>query len=135
METSDLSGALGKLLSDPKALAGVMSMAQSLMGAMPGKESVASEATEAVPASAAAEKIEPPPMQESDNKTDSIPSAASLAALAPLLTKSSGSDPRCALLHALRPYMSHGRSEKIDTLVNMLKIAEIAGELLGGKLF
>ena len=58
----------------------------------------------------------------------------SIAAIAKALGGNK-SDPRCALLYALKPYMGHGRAEKIDTLVNMLRLADLAGGMLGGKLF
>ena len=61
--------------------------------------------------------------------------APSIAAIAQMLGGGTKSDPRCALLYALRPYMGHARAGRIDTLVNMLRLADLAGGMLGGKLF
>ncbi len=133
MDNNDISAALNKLLSDPTALANAMSVANSIMGNLPSGDAVSgsqaspSEGTE--PPKVSEENLVSPPEQN-----DAQPSLNSLAALAPLLSEGKKNDPRCALLYALKPYMGHGRGDKIDTLVNLLKIADIAGGLLGGKL-
>ena len=131
MDSNDISGALSKLLEDPAALAKAMSIASSLMGSVPPtpeekpeEPNEPSNDTEAVQTSTS-----PAP-------SDTVGDAPSIAAIANLLGGgSSKGDPRCALLYALKPYMSHGRAEKIDTLVNMLRLADLAGGMLGGKLF
>lgn len=62
--------------------------------------------------------------------------SAVLPVMAGLFEKNGKNDPRCSLLYALKPFMSHGRAERIDAIVNMLRIAETAGGLLGsGGLF
>lgn len=132
MDNNDISGALAKMLEDPEALSKAMSIAKSLMGNMPDTApSDAAQTSEneniAVPAAA----------QPSEEKASADASAGpSLAAIAQLLGAGGNKgDPRCALLYALKPYMGHGRAEKIDTLVNMLRLADLAGGMLGGKLF
>ena len=135
MEANDISGALGKLLSDPQALASVMSMAQSLMESLPKEADESSNSEASASAGTEQNTNEPPTEPDSTQPSTAQSAAASLAALAPLLQKGKNGDPRRALLNALKPYMSHGRSEKIDTLINILQIADIAGGLLGGKLF
>lgn len=129
MDSNDIAGALGKLLEDPAALQKAMSIASGLMGNMQSENSTGTKPVtpepEAVPVQAAASDDVQKPSAELSN----------LAALAPLLSGGSKNDPRCALLYALKPYMGHGRAEKIDTLVNLLRIADLAGGMLGGKLF
>lgn len=140
MENNDISAALGKLLEDPAALSRVMSMASTLMGNV-GATSASSSGEDAQPTSAEPSAHPDIPSQASEETAPLSPtsvdqSAPSIAALAQVLGGGGGKgDPRCALLYALKPYMGHGRAEKIDTLVNMLRLADLAGGLLGGKLF
>ena len=133
MDSNDISAALNKLLSDPSALANAMSIASSIMGNLPSEHDA--PATEGPPTAVAENSQE---AKKSDVNTAAVNDTASpinsLAALAPLLSEGRKNDPRCALLYALKPYLGHGRADKIDTLVNLLKIADIAGGLLGGKL-
>lgn len=132
MENNDISGALAKMLEDPDALAKAMSIAKSLMGSMP--DTAPSDTAQP----SAGENISvPTSSQPSEAQGSHEPSAGpSIAAIAGLLGAGGGKgDPRCALLYALKPYMGHGRAEKIDTLVNMLRLADLAGGMLGGKLF
>lgn len=136
MDSNDISGALSKILEDPAALAKAMSLASSLMGSMP---TAAPEAkpTDSEPGEVAEAASEAVPTGTSPEGTgNTVDASPSIAAIAQMLggggTKG---DPRCALLYALKPYMGHGRAEKIDTLVNMLRLADLAGGMLGGKLF
>ncbi len=132
MENNDISGALSKMLEDPEALAKAMSIAKSLMGNMPdavSPDTVQSNGSENSAVNVSA--------QTNEEKISADSSAGpSIAAIAQVLGANGGKgDPRCALLYALKPYMGHGRAEKIDTLVNMLRLADLAGGMLGGKLF
>ncbi len=134
MDNNDISGALSKLLEDPTALAKAMSIASSLMGSMPTApeaESTQDDPNEpiATTSEAVAAGTSPEKTQADANETPSV------AAIARMLGGGTKGDPRCALLYALKPYMGHGRAEKIDTLVNMLRLADLAGGMLGGKLF
>lgn len=135
MDNNDISGALSKLLEDPAALAKAMSIASSIMGSVPAAPETKPVPDE--PSESAENASEAVPTGASPNvATDTIGETPSIAAIAQMLggggTKG---DPRCALLYALKPYMGHGRAEKIDTLVNMLRLADLAGGMLGGKLF
>lgn len=133
MDSNDISGALSKLLEDPDALAKAMTLASSLMGSMPPSESKSApdESGESVGGTAP----EAVPTGSTPDAAGTVGQTPSLTAIADMLGGASKSDPRCALLYALRPYMGHGRAEKIDTLVNMLRLADLAGGMLGGKLF
>ena len=135
MDNNDISAALNKLLADPTALANAMSMASSLMENLPKENSANVAAPPSPPEDKPPEEANEELAVSSSGENDTPPSLNSLAALAPLLAGGKKNDPRCALLYALKPYMGHGRGDKIDTLVNLLKIADIAGVLLGGKLF
>ncbi len=135
MENNDISAALNKLLADPAALANAMSIAGSLMGNLPSGDAVPPAQATQPTEDKQPQEVSEDPAVKSPEQSDAPPSMGSLAALAPLLSGGKKNDPRCALLYALKPYMGHGRGEKIDTLVNLLKIADIAGGLLGGKLF
>lgn len=134
MDNNDISTALNKLLADPAALASAMSMASSLMGNLPQENSANAAESPSPAENKPPEAVNEAIVASSSVENDATPPLNSLAALAPLLASGKKNDPRCALLYALKPYMSHGRGDKIDTLVNLLKIADIAGGLLGGKL-
>lgn len=133
MDSNDIAGALGKLLEDPAALQKAMSIASGLMGGMQA-ENVQST-PQSTPATASAPEARPVSSSATESTANSSGEMPNLAALAPLLSGVSKNDPRCTLLYALKPYMGHGRAEKIDTLVNLLRIADLAGGMLGGKLF
>ena len=134
METNDISSALSKLLEDPAALANAMSIASSLMGGMPSVPASAPP-DEKQPSEAEAQANEAVSASTTPAQSDALGDVPSVAAIANLLGGGAKNDPRCALLYALKPYMGHGRAEKIDTLVNMLRLADLAGGMLGGKLF
>ncbi len=133
MDSNDISGALSKMLGDPAALAKAMSIASSLMGNMPS-QNTDGKPIDDTSSQSAGESTAASVSNDSANVGNG--EAPSIAAIAGMLggggTKG---DPRCALLYALKPYMGHGRAEKIDTLVNMLRLADLAGGMLGGKLF
>lgn len=131
MDNNDIAGALGKLLEDPAALAKAMSIASSLMGNMSEVQNDAPGPSDIPDTS-----VENTAPQANTNASINSDGAPSIAAMAQLLGGGGAKgDPRCALLYALKPYMGHGRAEKIDTLVNMLRLADLAGGMLGGKLF
>lgn len=58
-----------------------------------------------------------------------------VAALAPLLGALSGKggpkgdDPRTCLLRALKPYVSRGRAEAIDTMIQLSRVSEVFKKL------
>ena len=133
---------LSKLLNDPAALSSVMNIAGSLMNNLP-KETAESGAEPS--------NVQPEPISENDggnvstsaNSSDgavptsspqSMPDLSALSALAKIAGNGNKkSDPRCNLLNALRPYMSHGRTEKIDMMIKALGLAELADGFLNNK--
>ena len=121
--TGDLSEQLQKMLSDPAAMSQVMQIAGSLMGQSP-------PAAEAAPASETDAQDSPPDAAAS---APSLP--PELPKLLDMLTANSGSDPRAALLTALKPYLSEGRRERADALIRALRLAAVAEKFLseGGK--
>ncbi len=133
MDSNDISGALSKMLEDPAALAKAMSIASSLMGSMPTAPEVKAASDEVSEVAEDAEAV--PAVTSPETPSENSGDAPSVAAIAQMLGGGTKGDPRCALLYALKPYMGHGRAEKIDTLVNMLRLADLAGGMLGGKLF
>jgi hypothetical protein len=115
--TEDLSEQLRNMLADPAAMSRVMQIAGSLMGQnAPAQES-------APDADAAAS---PPPM------ADGLP-AAMLPQLLGMLSGAAADDPRAALLIALKPFLDEKRCAKIDKMLSMMRLAEMAGQF--GSLF
>ena len=126
MNDSELQSALGKLLEDPESLARIMGIANSLMGSTGQTED-----NKDTP------HIENPgkdTLEEHESAKEETAEAFNLSALPVLLGKlgsqSGKNDPNCALLTALKPFMAHGRAEKIDSLIRALKMAEAASGLL-----
>ncbi len=125
---------LSKLLEDPAALASVMSIAGNLMNNLPKDsaqpEEIKDSANDNVP-------TEPAESEKTAVPTANIQSAPDLSALSALAGLAGGankkSDPRCNLLNSLRPYMGHGRDEKIDMMIKALNLAELAGGFLNNK--
>ena len=137
---NDIGAMLAKLLEDPAALSRVMSLAGTLMNNIP-KDSP-NEAQTSAPIESYAQ---PPTQVNTEEVAEDVPTFASnqessspdLSALK-ALTGLSGlggkkSDPRCNLLNSLRPYMGHGRAEKIDMMIKALNLAELAGGFLNNK--
>lgn len=122
-DTPDLSEMINKLTADPEMLGRIMNMASAIMGNMP--EQKPQEPKEA------ANKEESPKLN-----VDMLPLL--LGNLGGGKTESGAHTAakhgsQTALLTALKPYMSSERSEKIDTIIKVLKLAEIAGGILGNK--
>ncbi len=111
-----LGDVLGKLMSNPEALKGVMSMLGSLSTAPTPPKS---------------------PVQDAPSSTVSPPAGdaapALLATLSPLLAKGNGEarendsplGRRNCLLSALKPYLSVGRCEAIDAIVRLGDVADL----------
>jgi len=142
MDSNDIGEKISKLLEDPGALAGLMSIAGNLMKNQDfsnlvedGAQSAIAKETNAVGESvkdtADPQKSSIPAGNFHTQGADSPNAEQSLAALAELITKQKANDPRCTLLYALKPYMNHDRAEKIETLVKILKISDLAGGFLG----
>ena len=97
----DLESKISDILSDPDAMAGILSMAKSLgLGA--------SEPTET-----------PPPADQDNAIPDTV--AGLLSAAGHLNGK------QAALLQALRPFLKESRRRKIDRAMQAARISRIAG--------
>lgn len=103
----DLENKIGEILGDPQAMAGILSLAQSL-GLTPPEPS----SEPAVPAPSA-----PSPQQD--------PMAGSMAQLLSMAGSLGGKE--LALLQALRPLLREDRRYKLDRAIQAARISQIAG--------
>ena len=137
---NDIGSMLSKLLEDPAALSSVMSIAGNLMNNLP-KDSFENQASPEDDVKSPDDSINIQPekadiTQSQPSNTTPHPDLSALSALAGLGLgngTNKKSDPRCNLLNSLRPYMSHGRAEKIDMMIKALNLAELAGGFLNNK--
>lgn len=102
----DLENKIGEILGDPQAMAGILSLAQSL-GLTPPEQS-----EPAAPAPSA-----PSPQQD--------PMAGSMAQLLSMAGSLGGKE--LALLQALRPLLREDRRYKLDRAIQAARISQIAG--------
>ncbi|MGO5115823.1 hypothetical protein ACTQ33_12470 [Candidatus Avoscillospira sp. LCP25S3_F1] len=102
----DLENKIGEILGDPQAMAGILSLAQSL-GLTPPEQTEPS----APPPSS------PPPQQD--------PMASSMAQLLSMAGSLGGKE--LALLQALRPLLREDRRFKLDRAIQAARISQIAG--------
>lgn len=133
MNDTDLNAALKGLLSDPEALSGIMSIANGLMSAPSLPDGAADGNVDAADTKVGNDAAEP---VSDESHTANTPALPDLSAIASILGSHSGKkDPRCELLGALRPFVDNGRRERIDQLIKLLRLADMAsGFLSGGKL-
>lgn len=127
---SDWEEKLNTLLSDPDAMAQVMSMAQSLSGQLGGQSGNTPPADEAESAQAqggGAQTAEMPDLSSLLGGLD----AAALQKLLPLLGQMNRpeSGETAALLRALRPFLKPERQEKVE------RAAQLARFIHLGKVF
>ncbi len=139
---NDLNGMLSKLLSDPAALSSIMSIAGSLMNNLPKESEQIKKAEENIQPESSVKNDDNSIAVSANNADQTAPTSSSvkipdLSALGSLAGNLGGgnkkSDPRCNLLNSLRPYMSHGRAEKIDMMIKALSLAELADGFLNNK--
>ena len=131
---NDIGNMLSKLLEDPSTLASVMSIAGNLMNNLPKESAPREETKESAGDSIPAESGEPEKETVPTANFQSVPDLSAISALAGLAGGSNKkSDPRCNLLNSLRPFMGHGRDEKIDMMIKALSLAELAGGFLNNK--
>lgn len=102
----DLENKIGEILGDPQAMAGILSLAQSL-GLTPPEPA---EPSAPLPSS-------PPPQQD--------PMAGSMAQLLSMAGSLGGKE--LALLQALRPLLREDRRYKLDRAIQAARISQIAG--------
>mgnify|MGYP005803779157 FL=1 len=102
----DLENKIGEILGDPQAMAGILSLAQSL-GLTPPEP---------------AEPCAPPPSSPSPQQD---PMAGSMAQLLSMAGSLGGKE--LALLQALRPLLREDRRYKLDRAIQAARISQIAG--------
>ena len=119
-----ISDAIEKLLAHPELLSTIAStigLGKSAAPQPPSPESPPTPDASALP-------VATPPAKANDL-------GDAVAALAPLLGALSGKggpkgdDPRTCLLRALKPYVSHGRAEAIDTIIQLSRVSEVLKKL------
>ena len=120
MNENEIGSVLNNLLSDPGALSGIMQMAGSLLGNA-DKNDTEQKSTEV-------SKELTVPQEDTQSSTEA--QLPDLSVLAGLLGNKSKHDPRCELLSALRPFVNSHRSERIDQLIKLLRIADAASGFL-----
>ncbi len=139
---NDLSGMLSKLLENPEALSSVMKIAGSLMNNIPNETSESQAEPSNIKPNSISRNNDGSMNTFENSSNDAVPTSAqqsmpdlsALSALVGIADKANKkSDPRCNLLNALRPYMSHGRTEKIDMMIKALGLAELADGFLNNK--
>ncbi len=113
--------ALSAILSNPAALSAAMEMAKSFLGSQPSPPADAREQESTQPAS------EPQPASESQTQPQS-----SATAVPPLAALMGGDDEKSKLLLALRPFLSPKRSEKVGTVLALMRALQMMG---GSSLF
>ncbi len=113
---------LNQMLSDPESMARLAQMASSLaktglfdsLGQSDAPEPIASEATQTESAGAVAASA---PQEKQRN----------VSAAAQLL---SGKNRHTALLRALKPYVGAEKRDRIDRMLKLLQLADVAGVVL-----
>lgn len=131
MENNDIVNVLGKLLEDPETLSRLMTVAGGIMEGM--KLEGQSEKSDNDSSLSNEEKgfVQPDEATVQPVKDNTADTAKLLASLLGGI-KPKANDPRCALLYALKPYLSSQRAEHIDTLVKALGVTELASGFLSG---
>jgi len=118
---NDMNEMLGRVLNDPQAMSGLMKIAQGLMNNSSQEES--SPARPPVPESDEAPEREEAPSPQSP--LSQLPPGL-LSGLPRIL---SYDENRANLLNALKPYLSDGRRDKVEHILNILKILQLAGSM------
>ncbi len=108
MNNGDFSEALKGILNDPEALSGVMKIAKNMMGQKPEnseEEDGDIREEEVLKKEETINRKESPPKTEYSNEN------------------------RTKLLYALKPYLNESRREKIDYILNIMKMIHLASDM------
>lgn len=120
------SGMLEGILSNPEMMSLIGSIAKELKDAAP----TAADKEPAPTKNDMAELSSDTALSSTGGNSDS---AALVSRLAPLLSGNTSlggkEDDRACLLRALKPYLSHGRSEAIDYIIRFASIAKLLRNL------
>ncbi len=125
--SSDLSATLEGILANPAMMSMISSMASQLKGSG-GFDASPSPIAERPTAEEDLQDEEAVSASASATTDSKLPDA--ISAIAPLLSsgfskKGVADDRRVCLLRALKPYMSEGRGEAIETIIKISKISEV----------
>ena len=116
----DFSSKLDKILSNPAMMAQIKSLADTMTEA----EGVASEASPPP----AAEPSEPSVQEEQEKPDADTPTETALpTSFSPAPGLARNLKNTRALLAALKPYLDDKRREKVDKMLSMMRLAEMAG--------
>ena len=115
----DFSSKLDKILSNPAMMAQIKSLADTMTEDGEAKTPPPTEPTQAAP------EPEPAAAPESPPQTDTPAAMPALFSPAPGMEKNIKNTR--ALRLALKPYLDDKRRDKIDKMLNMLRLAEMAG--------
>lgn len=124
-QSTDLSEQLQSVLSDPARMKQIMQMASALAGSG-GLQGMAQENGGAEHPSADVQETRPPAVQEEELHEPQKPQEPREQRPGGTGARSSVGGRHTALLHALRPYMSTARQKRIDQVLKMLRLAELA---------
>ena len=117
----DFSSKLDKILSNPAMMAQIKSLADTRM------EAEGTPASEVSPPPAA-EPSEPPAQEEQEKPDADIQTETALpASFSPAPGLARNLKNTRALLAALKPYLDDKRREKVDKMLSMMRLAEMAG--------
>lgn len=117
----DFSSKLDKILSNPAMMAQIKSLADTMT------EAEGTPASEVSPPPAA-EPPEPPIQEEQEKPDADIQTETALpASFSPAPGLARNLKNTRALLAALKPYLDDKRREKVDKMLSMMRLAEMAG--------
>lgn len=117
----DFSSKLDKILSNPAMMAQIKSLADTMT------ETEGAPASEVSPPPAA-EPPEPPAQEEQEKPDADIQTETALpASFSPAPGLARNLKNTRALLAALKPYLDDKRREKVDKMLSMMRLAEMAG--------
>ncbi|PWL97303.1 MAG: hypothetical protein DBY04_06640 [Clostridiales bacterium] len=117
----DFSSKLDKILSNPAMMAQIKSLADTMT------ETEGAPASEVSPPPAA-EPSEPPAQEEQEKPDADIQTETALpASFSPAPGLARNLKNTRALLAALKPYLDDKRREKVDKMLSMMRLAEMAG--------
>ncbi len=130
-EGGDLAEKLQSVMQDPARMGQLMQMANSLLasGVLSGGVTPSGTETPSEPQEAAASE------QTAAGDEESYPQLRSAEPVRQGTEKLAGAHPKphgnhAQLLHALRPYMSDRRRDRIDQILRLLQMAELAGAMM-----
>ncbi|MBR5219387.1 MAG: hypothetical protein IKV66_00205 [Clostridia bacterium] len=128
MQNDDLGEKLNAMLSDPESLSRLAGMASAL--ASSGVLSGLMGNPKAGGGETASDDTKAPSMSEDNRPSDTLP-AETQKSLKNGIRAVNGRD--SALLRALKPYLGQEKQARIDQMMRLLQLAELADTVLRGK--